>query len=218
MQCDNSLALAGDGCDTPGDVACAVDHKSALECQNGKFAVVETCKGARACEVQGNKISCDNDVADIGDPCRIEADYACTSDKLMALKCVTKKFQSLNTCRGKDGCRVLELPEEQKTEFVCDDSLAQENDPCDTESEEACSMDKSEIYACKSAHFVKDHPCPGGCSFDDKGETFVCAAEVAQGASALAATAVVKTAPAVKAAPKPVPNALPKPVAAKKAH
>jgi hypothetical protein len=179
VQCDNSLALAGDGCDAPGDVACGVDHKSALECQNGKFALAETCKGARACEVQGDKISCDNDVADLGDPCRIEADYACTSDKLMALKCVSKKFQPLNTCRGKDGCRVLELPEEQKTEFVCDDSIAQENDACDTESEEACSMDKTEIFRCKSAHFAKDHPCPGGCSFDAKGETFVCAGKPA---------------------------------------
>src|SRR5450755_3588119 len=131
VQCDNSLALVSDRCDQPGDVACAVDHKSALECQDGKFTVAETCKGARACEVDGDKISCDNDVADLGDPCRAEADYACTSDKLMALKCVAKKFQSLNTCRGKDGCRVVELPEEQKTDFLCDDSTAQENDACD---------------------------------------------------------------------------------------
>ena len=218
VQCDNSLALAGDGCDTAGDVACGVDHKSALECQGGKFAVAETCKGARACEVQGDKISCDNDVADLDDPCRIEADYACTSDKLVALKCVAKKFQSLNTCRGKDGCRVLELPEEKKTDFLCDDSIAQENDACDTEGEEACSMDKTQIFRCKSAHFAKDHDCPGGCSFDEKGETFVCAPSAASGAAASAAKAAVKAPAAAKPAPKPTAKPASKPAVAKKAH
>ena len=217
VQCDNSLALAGDGCDAPGDVACGVDHKSALECQGGKFSIAETCKGARGCVVEGDKISCDNDVSDVGDPCRIEADYACTSDKLTALKCVAKKFQSLNTCRGKDGCRVLELPEEQKTEFVCDDSLAQENDSCDTEGEEACSMDKTELFRCKSAHFAKDHPCPGGCSFDEKGETFVCAASATTDAPA--AKAAVKATPAAKAVAKPAAaKPAPKPAVAKKTH
>ena len=180
VQCDNSFALVGDSCDQADDVACAVDHKSALECLNGKFALAETCKGARACQVEGNSISCDNDVADLKDPCRRDGDYACTGDKLMALKCVGKTFQILNTCRGKDGCRVLELPEEKKTEFMCDDALAQDNDACDTEGELACSMDKTEILRCKASHFAKEQACPGGCSFDEKGEKFVCAAATAE--------------------------------------
>jgi len=218
VQCDNALALAGDGCDQPGDVACAVDHKSALECQSGKFAVAETCKGARACEIDGDKIACDNDVADLGDPCRVEADYACTSDKLMALKCVGKKFQSLNTCRGKAGCRVFELPEEKKTDFVCDDTLALENDTCDTEGEEACSMDKTELFRCKSTHFVKDHACPGGCSFDDKGERFVCSADVAAAAADKAGKAAAKGRPGAKATPNAAGKPAAKPAATKKAH
>lgn len=230
VQCDNSLSLAGDTCDQPGDVACAVDHKSALECQNGKFAVAETCRGARACGVEGDKISCDNDVADLGDLCRVESDYACTTNKLMALKCVAHKFQELNSCRGKDGCRVFELPEEKKTDFVCDDALAQENDPCDTETEEACSMDKAEILVCKGGHFAKDHACSGGCSFDEKGEKFECAgaapgaAKAKAPATAKGATAATRAAPATKAAPAAKAAlaskaaAKPPPAAAKKAH
>jgi len=227
VSCDNALALAGDSCDQPGDVACSVDHKAALECQNGKFAVAETCKGVRACQVEGNDISCDDDVADLGDPCHTEATYACSTDKLTALKCVNKKFQVLNTCRGKDGCRVFELPEEKKTNFVCDDTLAQENDVCDTDGEEACSMDKTEILHCKSSRFVKDHACTGGCSFDEKGEKFVCASASASPPSPAKTTASVATAAkpktatttaTSKTAPKPATKPATKVAVAKKTH
>jgi len=175
VDCDNSLANLGDSCDQADDVACAVDKKSALTCQNGKFALAEPCKGARGCTVDGNEISCDNDVSDVDDPCRVEGDYACTSDKTMVLKCVNKKFTQLNACRGKDACRIMVLPEEKKVDFVCDDSLAKEGDPCDTENEGACSMDKTEYLHCQANKFVKDKSCPGGCTFDDKGEQFECA-------------------------------------------
>jgi hypothetical protein len=222
VSCDNSLALVNDACDQPNDVACAVDHKSALECQGGKFLLAETCKGARGCVVDGDNISCDNDVADLGDPCQTEGDYACTADKLMALKCAAHKFVALNTCRGKDACKVLELPEEKKTDFVCDDSLAQENDACDTQGEEACSMDKTEIFTCQANHFTKDHACPGGCSFDDKGERFLCATA---GATSSAAAPTTVAASAKAAATKPAAKALPSKataqpvkVAAKPAH
>src|SRR6185437_5012146 len=74
------------------------------------------------------------------------------------------------------GCRVIELPVEKKTEFICDDSLALPNDPCDEEGEHACSMDKKQIYVCKGAQFTLLKACDGpkGCSFDDKAEHFTC--------------------------------------------
>jgi hypothetical protein len=213
VECDNSLANANDACDQPKDVACAVNLKSALECQNGKFVLAETCKGARGCLVEGDKISCDNDVSDLGDPCQVDGDYACTADKLMALKCTANKFEALNTCRGKDGCKVLELPEEKKTDFVCDDSLAQENDACDTQGEEACNMDKTALFTCKSNHFLKDRPCPGGCSFDEKGERFTCLAEAAPALAANSAKPVagakVATAQPQRKAAAPKPAAKP---------
>jgi hypothetical protein len=175
--CDNSLATLSDGCAEKGDVACAVDKKAALECQDNKFVVGETCKGARGCEVKdGDKIRCDNDVSDADDPCHFVNDYACTPDKGMLLKCLDHKMTKLNSCRGHKGCRVFEIPEEKKIEFVCDDSVAMENDPCDEDNEHACSMDKKAIYVCKSNKFVSLKACPGpqGCSFDDKAEKFSC--------------------------------------------
>src|SRR5262249_15342625 len=86
------------------------------------------------------------------------------------------KMTPLNSCRGPHGCRVLELPEEKKIEFVCDDALAQEGDPCDEESEHACSMDHKALYICRSAKFVSYKACPDtqGCNFDEKGEKFSC--------------------------------------------
>lgn len=183
VECDDTLALENDGCDEEGEVACSVDKKSALECHGGKFAVEETCKGARGCTVKDDKISCDNDIADPGDPCHFIGDYGCTSDKSFVVKCVDKKMQKLNSCRGAKGCRVFELPEEKKVEFVCDDSIAQENDECDEESEHACSMDRKSLYACKSGKFAVAKACAGpkGCTFDDKGEKFLCDATAGAG-------------------------------------
>jgi hypothetical protein len=117
---------------------------------------------------------------------------------------------------------VMELPEEKKTDFVCDDALAQENDVCDTQGEEACSMDKTELLSCKSNHFTKDHACPGGCTFDDKGERFECLVDAAAAASAAKpttkASVAVKAAPVKPAAKKAAPvKAAAKP-AAKAAH
>ncbi len=183
VSCDNSLANANDACDQPNDVACAVDHKTALECQSNKFVVAETCKGARACTVNADTISCDNDVSDVGDPCHTEGDYACSADKLLALKCTAHKFVTINTCRGKDKCRVMVLPEEKKTDFVCDDSLAQDGDDCDTQGEEACSIDQTELLTCKANKFTKDHACPGGCTFDERKERFRCVIDTPTDAS-----------------------------------
>src|SRR5262249_45688677 len=101
---------------------------------------------------------------------------ACSSDKTLALKCVDHKMQKLNSCRGAKGCNVIELPAQHKIEFVCDDSVAQLDDPCDEDGEHACAMDKKSIYVCKSNKFTLLKPCGGakGCSFDEKGEKFEC--------------------------------------------
>lgn len=174
--CDDSIAQEKDGCDEDGEVACSVDKKTALECHGGKFVLGETCKGPHACTVSGDKIQCDNDIADVDDPCHFIGDYACTSDKAFALKCVDHKMQKLNSCRGPKGCRVIELVAEKKLEFVCDDSIAQIGDECDEDGEHACAMDKKAIYVCKSSKFASLRACEGakGCSFDDKGEKFEC--------------------------------------------
>jgi hypothetical protein len=174
--CDNTYATVGDACDEPGDYACSVDHASALACKDFKFVVEETCRGARACKEMKDGLYCDNDLSEAGDPCHTNGDYACTPDKTMALRCVDHKMAPLNSCRGAKGCRVFELPEEKKTEFVCSDELAQENDPCDENGEEACTMDKKALLKCASNKFAAHKTCagPGGCSFDPKGDKFAC--------------------------------------------
>src|SRR3954462_14124002 len=37
VDCDNSLASSGDTCLEQGDVVCALDHATALTCEDGKF-------------------------------------------------------------------------------------------------------------------------------------------------------------------------------------
>ena len=122
-----------------------------------------------------DKISCDNDIADKDDPCHFIGDYACTTDKLHALRCVDHKMQELNSCKGPKGCRVFELPQEKKIEFVCDDTIADVDDICDEDKEEACSTDKKSLLHCKATKFAVLKACPGGCSFDERGSRFICA-------------------------------------------
>ncbi|HEY8078904.1 MAG TPA: hypothetical protein VIF62_32455 [Labilithrix sp.] len=176
FDCDDSVAMPDDRCDEENEVACQVDKKAALECHSGKFVVGETCKGPHGCEIKGDKITCDNDISDVGDPCHFNGDYACTSDKTLVLRCLDNKMQKLNSCRGAHSCSVKELPAEHKVEFICDDSVALVNDPCDEDGEYACAVDRKSILRCKGAQFLHEHDCTGpkGCTFDDKGERFDC--------------------------------------------
>lgn len=176
VTCDDTVAQLGDGCDEENEVACSTDKKAALECHSNKFVVGETCKGPKACVVNGEKITCDNDISDQGDPCHFDGDFACSTDKTMAFKCINKVMTPLNSCRGAHGCRVLELPVEKKIEFLCDDSIATVGDPCDEEGEHACAMDKRSILVCKGTKFTPLKNCDGpkGCGFDDKAEHFTC--------------------------------------------
>ena len=158
-------------------MACTVDRKNALECgKDNKFAVGETCKGPRGCVVNATSIDCDNDTSDVGDPCHTIGDYACTSDRATLLRCDDHKMAPLNSCRGPKACRIFELPQEKKIDFVCDDSVAQENDPCDTNGEEACTMDKKAMYVCRANKFVTYKACPGptGCAYEEHGDKYAC--------------------------------------------
>ena len=188
LTCNNDLAAAKDGCALVGDAACTKDNHAALQCgADNKFAVVETCKGARGCSISGDRIDCDNDTSDIGDPCRVAGDYACTPDKGLALRCDDHKMAPLNTCRGPKACRVIELPQEHRVDFVCDDSKAEEGDACDTNGEEACSMDQKSLYVCKSNKFASSRACSGsaGCTYEERGDKYTCDVGPAAGAKAL---------------------------------
>jgi hypothetical protein len=177
FDCDNSVAAPGDGCSQPEDAACTADHKAALECgPDHTFTLGETCKGEKGCTITAAAISCDNDTSDPGDPCHFAGDYACTPDKLLVLRCEDHKMTPLNSCRGPTQCRVIPKPQDRKVQFDCDDSLAVEADPCDTNGEEACSTDAKSMFVCKEHRFTSPVACPGpkGCTHDVKTDAFKC--------------------------------------------
>jgi hypothetical protein len=175
VDCDESMANEQDSCNAPDAIACATDHREALRCTNAHFALDETCKGPTGCKIDATqKISCDNDVADVNDPCHFIGDYACTTDRSLVMKCEANKMTPLNTCRGPKQCRIVSVPKQDKVEFQCDDSVAQDGDACDTNGEEACSMDKKGMLVCRGNKFGGLKPCAGGCVYEEKTDHYTC--------------------------------------------
>lgn len=168
MDCDSSLSVAGEGCEDNENLACALDKKAVLECTNHVWAASATCKGAKGCTAKGDELFCDHTYADNADACRHEGQYACTADKAAILKCDGTAMHPITTCRGPKGCTFEEHPERQLTEFSCDDSMAAEGDPCDSDDVHACGMDKKSILVCKDKKFASLKACPGprGCVVD----------------------------------------------------
>ena len=122
ISCDYTLADPKDPCDTTDD-ACSTDHKSELRCQAGHFAVIATCKGPDACTLTpakkgaGYTLSCDDHIADVGDPCFDGERTACSSDHKAFLTCTAQKFTVDRTC--KKGCTVKKLAGTGKVEMDC---------------------------------------------------------------------------------------------------
>jgi hypothetical protein len=58
VDCDDALAAEGDPCDQPKRIACAVDRKAELVCQDGKYAKKRDCRRTD-CRLQGSELFCD---------------------------------------------------------------------------------------------------------------------------------------------------------------
>jgi hypothetical protein len=56
LDCDDSIAMAGDTCDEEGEPACSTDKKELLHCKSGKFAKIRACK---RCTPFLDKVECD---------------------------------------------------------------------------------------------------------------------------------------------------------------
>jgi hypothetical protein len=93
-----------------------------------------------------------------GDSCSNQGEARCI-DGTSALLCHEKKWTK-NECRGPKGCK------EVGSVVDCDESLAQEKDFCDHETNVACSVDKKVLLKCTKAVWVTDTKCTGpkGCS------------------------------------------------------
>lgn len=110
--CDDDLGQAGEGCimGSGGEnYSCSTDLNSELICQNNKWVVESTCHGPGHCKVTGLTVNCDDDFADVGDPCKSsasDANYSCTMDKKTRIVCTANKFVTYDYCHGPKGCHI----------------------------------------------------------------------------------------------------------------
>ena len=156
--CDDDLAEEGDAC-MPTAVdnhACSTDRTTGLVCRDGKFTTWLRCRGADRCVVKPtlNAIECDTSYAEPGDACDKIGLVRCSVDRKMALRCLGGKYENDNSCRGPRACR-----SNDSGGVFCDDSIALEGDPCDTQDEIACSMDGKIELACRGNEYVKKQDC-----------------------------------------------------------
>jgi hypothetical protein len=156
--CDQSVAEDKDVCNLQNDFVCTADKKGMLECQKNRWTFVHSCLGERNCLMEQKKVVCDNSIANAGDACREEDDYACSPDKKNALVCRGGKFIVASNCKGKNACRVTgDKGAGYKVE--CDDSIATVGDTCDKEGHFACAPDEKSIVKCVNKKFVADDKC-----------------------------------------------------------
>jgi hypothetical protein len=156
--CDQSVAQENDVCNLAGDFVCTGDKKGMLECTRNRWTTVQSCLGERGCAMEQKKVTCDNSIANLGDACREEDDYACAPDTKSALVCRGGKFTTASPCKGEKGCRVT-ADERGGFKVECDDSIATVGDACEREGHYACAPDEKSIVRCKGSIFVQDDKC-----------------------------------------------------------
>ena len=173
FSCDQTVAEDKDVCNLANDYVCSSDKKGMLECTKNHWTFVQSCLGERNCAMEAKKVTCDNSIANTGDACREEDDYACSPDKKTALVCRSQKFVIASNCKGKNACRVTG---DKNTGFKveCDDSIANPGDPCDKEGHYACAPDEKQIVKCVGKKFVGDDKCKKQEKCAVKGELVGC--------------------------------------------
>jgi hypothetical protein len=159
--CDDDLALEADVCQETRNenYSCSLDHTRELVCKDGKFQGASTCRGPNKCAITGTTIACDDSMAELGDPCLVEAgdrNFGCSMDKKIEVQCdaATNRFVAYNGCRGPAGCWI-------GADFVhCDASFAREGDPCQPVDNHACSEDaRSEMRCSPQMKWTKHRDC-----------------------------------------------------------
>ncbi|HVH45265.1 MAG TPA: hypothetical protein VM925_23090 [Labilithrix sp.] len=56
VDCDHSVAMIGDACDGPREIACSQDSKALLRCSNGVYQFAEACRNA--CLATSGRVLC----------------------------------------------------------------------------------------------------------------------------------------------------------------
>jgi hypothetical protein len=107
VRCDTTLGEAGDPCAQAGTYACSVDRKTMLSCDGKSLSPASSCRGPDGCRVEREtrKVSCDDAVAQEGDPCDQEGRIACAVDLKAELSCQKGHYVKKRDCRRSD-CQV----------------------------------------------------------------------------------------------------------------
>jgi hypothetical protein len=152
-QCDTKPAPGG-ACTIPGRYICS-DVRTALYCSGGRYEPIP-CKGPKGCTGGTSAPDCDDELADVGDPCMMPANlnYACGFDHKSELVCKDGKFVLARQCKGPGACRI------NGALLDCDNTIADVNDPC-TAGSFACSTDRMTMYRCDVDKFASDNSCRG---------------------------------------------------------
>jgi hypothetical protein len=160
VYCDNSTAEVADACmgESEGEYACSSTKKRAVVCSSGKFKPYLECRGPKGCTMMSKTVSCDNTIAERGDPCISAGKLACSTDAKNRFVCKDGKWEVERYCRGRDACQV------RMNDWFCDTSLADANDPCGVAGAVACSTDGSHRLVCKGGRMAEDIACKKGCT------------------------------------------------------
>ena len=172
--CDDDLGQAGEPClagSSGENYACGTDMKSELACTGGKWTVASTCKGPQGCKVTGLMVHCDDDFADLNDPCvssASDANYSCTPDKKTIVVCQQNKFVEWEGCYGPKGCHI------ENNNVFCDTTMGKEGDMCRHADSHACDTEgKTMLHCSKDNKWTKQMDCKKqGCKI--KGNEVFC--------------------------------------------
>jgi len=165
-QCKGLKPTAGAPCMIGNNKFQCTDPSAALLCQGGKW-VNMPCRGPRGCTGMGTSQRCDDDLAQAGEACMMEAsgdNLACGTDKTTELTCVAGTWKTTRTCKGPKKCVIT------GTIINCDDSMGDVGDPCAVEAGDGnygCTVDKKVEVVCDatSSKFQISNACRGakGC-------------------------------------------------------
>lgn len=160
-ECDDTIAAEQDACphNPPVDYACTADRSKALVCQHGSFSLWRACRGPARCEVvDGHNVHCDTTLGEPGDLCEKEGSYCCSIDHKSMLRCDGHGLVTASSCRGPEECHVAS----DARKVDCDDTRADEGDPCDQPKRIACSLDGKSELVCAESKYIKKRECHRG--------------------------------------------------------
>jgi hypothetical protein len=152
--CDQSLAEAGDACQSEQKATCAMDGRHLLQCKDRKFETAAACEGEAHCQVADRQVHCDQRVGTIGAPCQATA--ACTADKTTMLACKDHVWAAISACRGPEACSVSD------NNVGCDTSIAVAGELCGGEGA-SCAADGKTLLKCANGKWAVERACPRAC-------------------------------------------------------